>query len=401
MKPQYEDFYSNRAQKMRASEIRELLKLTQKPEIISFAGGLPNPNSFPKKEIAELFSEVVTKHGDQALQYGTTEGLPLLRELIADRVNSQGISATKENILITGGSQQGLDLVSKILFDPGDHIICGEPSYLGGLNSFRAFEARMHTVPVGDEGMDIDMLEAKLEQLHDQKIKVKFIYVIPTFQNPAGVTMPLEKRKRLLELASAYDTLVVEDNPYSELRFEGKDVPNIKTMDEEGRVIYMATFSKTLSPGFRLAYIVAPEALLRKLCIAKQSVDLCSTTVTQYVAAEFFQRDMLDKHIKKIIKMYKEKRDLMLKALDKYFPKEATYTRPEGGMFCWVTLPDKIDTKAMFPKAIEAKIAYITGTAFYANGGGNNTMRLNFTHAGNDQIEEGIKRLAKVIRDQL
>ncbi|RLF47502.1 MAG: aminotransferase [Thermoplasmata archaeon] len=396
-----ENFYSERAKKMRASEIRELLKLTQEKDIISFAGGLPNPLTFPVEELKEITRKVLEEHGSMALQYGTTEGYIKFREAIAARMKRWGVNCTAENVIITGGSQEALDLISKVFLDPGDYVIVGAPSYLGGLNAFRAFEANMITVPLDENGMRMDLLEEKLKEARKKGLRVKFIYTIPTFQNPAGVTLNEERRRCMIDLAEEYDVLVVEDNPYGELRYEGDDVNAVKAYDNDGRVIYLGTFSKILAPGLRMAFMIADDPLYRKIIIAKQSEDLCTATFNQYVAYEFMKNGLLDKHIQSIIKMYSVKRRIMLDSLDEYFPKDAWWSRPKGGMFCWAVLPEKVNTVKIFPKALKKKVAYIVGSAFFANGGGENTMRLNFTHPTDELIVEGVKRLSEVIKEEL
>jgi len=400
-RPEYESFYSQRARGMRASEIRELLKLTEKPDIISFAGGLPNPEAFPTDIIAELTAEVLEEFGHKALQYGTTEGLPALREAFAKYYSEHDIPATKDEILIVSGSQQGLDLLSKVFLDPGDTVVVGSPTYLGGLAAFRAFQASFATVPLDSGGMKIDLLEESIKRLISEGKKPKFVYVIPTFQNPTGTTMPEDRRKRIIELAEEYDILIVEDNPYGRLRYVGKPLKPIKHYDRSGRVIYLGTLSKTLVPGFRTATVVADKELIRKLTIAKQSTDLCSTTFTQFIAARYIERGYLESHLEKIRTLYGHKMKVMLDAMDEYMPEKVKWTRPEGGMFLWVTLPEDCDTVEMFKKAIEKKVAYVVGTAFYADGGGRRSMRMNFSYPTDEQIVGGVKRLAEVIREEM
>ena len=392
---------SDRAKGMRASEIRELLRLTQKPEIISFAGGLPNPKAFPTNEISEIVSYILEHNYAFALQYGTTEGCDNLRGALANRLNGRGMDITKDNIIITNGSQQGLDLLTKVFLNPGDEIIVGAPTYIGALSSFRAFQSKMRMIPLDNEGMKVDLLEAELKKMKKQGIKPKFIYLVPTFQNPAGVTLSEDRRKWLIELSLEYGTYLIEDDPYGELRFSGKDVKPLKSYDKEGSVIYMGTFSKVLCPGFRTAWLLGNDEIIKKISLAKQSTDLCSNTFVQYIGYEYIKRGYIDLHIEKIKKMYSKKRDLMLDAMDEYFPDKAKWTRPDGGMFSWATFSKDVDTKEMFPKAVENNVAYIHGAAFHADGSGRNTMRLNFSHSDDDKIEEGIKRLGKVIKNEM
>ena len=389
--------YSDRAGKMRKSEIRELLKVAQDPEVISFAGGLPNPKSFPIQDLKGVIQTVLDNHGKVALQYGTTQGVTELRETIAERAVKEGIDATADNIIITSGSQQALDTVGKIFLNPGDIPLVGLPTYLGGINAFRSYEANLIGIPLDQDGMIIDTLEEKIKELLKDNLTPKFIYVVPTFQNPAGVVMPESRRKKLIDLANEYDLVIIEDDPYSRLRFDIPPIKPIKAFDDEGRVIYMSTFSKVLSPGFRLAWTIASEELTRKMIICKQALDLCTNTFTQYIANEFIKSGSLDLHILKIVEMYKPKRDIMMSAMERYFPNGHICNKPKGGMFAWVTLPKGIDTEIMFLDALKEKVAYVHGKAFCVDGNGGRSMRLNFSYSTNEQIEEGMKRLGAVI----
>jgi len=386
---------------MRKSEIRELLKVTQDPEIISFAGGLPNPKSFPIKELQEITNDVLKKFGPVALQYGTTNGLYELREMIVERACKDGIKATADDVIITSGSQQALDTIGKVFLNPGDTAIVELPSYLGGLNAFRSYEANLMGIPLDKDGMDIDFLEEKIKELLRDDIIPKFIYTVPTFQNPAGVVMPESRRKKLIGIANEYDLLIVEDDPYGKLCFDIPPLKPIKAYDDEGRVIYMSTFSKILAPGFRLAWTIASEEITRKMCICKQALDLCTNPFTQFIANEFIKSGSLDLHIMKICEMYKPKRDIMMKSMEKYFPEGYVCNKPKGGMFAWATLPKGVDTEIMFLDALKEKVAYVHGKAFHVDGGGGGSMRLNFSYSTNEQIEEGMKRLGKVIKKKL
>lgn len=393
--------YSDRAGKMRKSEIRELLKVTQDPEIISFAGGLPNPKSFPIQDLQGVVQTVLDHHGRTALQYGTTQGLDELRENIAERSCKDGIDVTADNIIITSGSQQALDTVGKIFLNPGDIPLVGLPTYLGGINAFRSYEANLVGIPLDQDGMIMDALEEKIKNLQKENLTPKFIYSVPTFQNPAGVVMPESRRKKLIDIANEYDLVIVEDDPYSKLRFDIPHIKPIKAFDDEGRVIYMSTFSKILSPGFRLAWTIASEKLTRKMIICKQALDLCTNTFTQFIANEFIKSGSLDLHIMKICEMYKPKRDIMMNAMKKYFPDGHICNKPKGGMFAWVTLPEGIDTEILFLDALKEKVAYVHGKAFCVDGSGGRSMRLNFSYSSNEQIEEGMKRLGTVIDEKL
>ena len=397
-----ERLYSDRAGKMKKSVIRELLKVAQDPEIISFAGGLPNPQSFPIDGLEDIIHYVMKHYGKVALQYGTTQGLKELREQLAERAYKDGMKdVTDENIIIMSGSQQALDTVGKIFLNPGDTAIVELPSYLGGINAFRSYESNLIGIPLDKDGMQIDVLEETIKQLLKEGVTPKFIYSVPTFQNPAGVVMSENRRKQLIDIANEYDLIIIEDDPYGKLAYDSNHVKPIKAFDDEGRVIYMSTFSKILSPGFRIAWTIASDELTRKMVTCKQALDLCTNTFTQYVASEFMRQGALDLHILKICEMYKPKRDIMMKAMEKYFPDGYECNRPKGGMFAWVTLPEGIDTEVMFLDSIKNKVAYVHGKAFHVDGGGARSMRLNFSYASNDKIEEGMKRLGKVIEEKL
>jgi 2-aminoadipate transaminase len=399
----FDQLYSDRAGKMRKSEIRELLKVTQDPEIISFAGGLPNPLSFPIQDLKIIVQNVLNNHGKVALQYGATQGINELREAIAERSHKESMTkgTSVENIMITSGSQQALDAVGKIFLNPGDIAIVGLPSYLGGINAFRSYEANLVGVPLDKEGMQVDLLEEKIKELIKQDMSVKFIYTIPTFQNPAGTVMPESRRKKLIDIAHEYNLVIIEDDPYGKLRYDIPAIKPIKAFDDEGRVIYMSTFSKILAPGFRLAWIIAPDDVMRKLALCKQAQDLCTAPFSQYIAHEFIKSGSLDLHIMKICEMYRPKRDIMMDSMKKYFPEGYICNKPKGGMFAWVTLPEQVDTEAMFLDAFKEKVAYVHGKAFCVDGGGGSSMRLNFSYSTNEQLDTGMKRLGTVIERKM
>jgi len=386
------------------SEIRELLKLTRQPGVISFAGGLPFSGLFPIEEMKDVVNTVLEKEGPMALQYGPTEGDSRLRKFLVDRVKKdEGVEIDEENILIVSGAQQALDLIGKIFIDPGDPVIVGLPSYLGGIQAFKSFRANMLGARLDKQGMNVDTVEDILRTYSIKGQKVKFIYVIPDFQNPSGVTMTLERRKKLLDLCYEYDTLIVEDTPYRELRFEGEAIPKLGAMDKRGYAFSLHTFSKILFPGTRIGWVVANKAIMDKLVMAKQPTDLCSPPLNQSIIYEFCRRGLLESHIKKIVEVYRKKRDVMLKALEEYMPPDAgvDWTHPEGGLFLWVTLPENLDAEELFPKAVEKKVAYVVGSAFHFDRSGKNTMRLNFSYPTEEQIEEGIKRLAGLVKEEL
>jgi len=394
-------FYSKNAQNMKRSEIRELLKVTRRPEIISFAGGLPAPQTFPVKQLEEISCQLLREKGATALQYGPTEGEAPLREELAKWLSHEKTSIKPENILITTGSQQGLDIVSKIFLDPNDIVVMELPTYIGGLQTFTSYRAKMIGVPQDNHGMRIDLLETLLAKLARKGRKPKFIYVVPDFQNPSGVTMTLERRKALLQLAYKFEIPILEDSPYRDLRFAGQAVPAIYSLDTENQVIALGTFSKLLCPGLRLAWIIAPTEWMDRMIVAKQGMDLCSPSYTQLIVAEFLKRGYLKAQVESIRKLYATKREAMLAALRKYMPKGVKWTEPEGGLFLWVQLPKKMSATDLFPKAIENKVAYVIGSAFHCNGKGLNTMRLNFSYPSEEQIDEGIRRLAKMIKENM
>ncbi|UCH89377.1 MAG: PLP-dependent aminotransferase family protein [Thermoplasmata archaeon] len=394
--------FANRTKLLKSSEIRELLKLTHAPGIISFAGGLPNPQAFPVEVINKCIDKVFDEHILRALQYGTTEGLPLLRGALAERMKQRkGMDCEMHDIIITNGAQQALTLVAFCFLNPGDTYISSKPTYLAAIQSFAAFEANCESIPLNAKGMDIDSLRRNLKRLHNTGVVPKFIYTVPTFQNPAGVLMSLDRRKELLEIASDYDLIIIEDDPYGEIFFEGEEIPSIKSMDTKGRVVYISTFSKILAPGFRLGWIIASEEIINKFALAKQSMDLCSNVFSQYVAYEYINGGYLDLQLEKIRALYKNKRNIMLESIEEYFPREVKWTIPQGGMFLWITLPKSIDARLMFKRALEKKVAYVIGDAFHPDGKGHNTMRLNFSYSEDDVIEEGIKRLAEVIQEEM
>ncbi|WP_457742332.1 aminotransferase-like domain-containing protein [Thermococcus sp.] len=398
----FESFFSEKALQMKASEIRELLKLVETSDVISLAGGLPAPETFPVEVIKKIAQEILEKHADKALQYGTTKGFTPLRLALARWMERRyEIPMSKVEVMIVAGSQQALDLIGRVFIDPGDVVIVEAPTYLAALNAFKYYGPEFVSIPMDHDGMKIDLLEEKLEELKRKGKRVKFVYTVSTFQNPMGVTMSRERRKRLVELAKEYDFLIVEDNPYSELRYSGEPVPPIKHFDDEGRVLYLGTFSKIFAPGFRLGWIAAHPHFIRKIEIAKQAVDLCANPFGQAIAWKYVEDGHLDEHIPKIVKFYKPRRDAMLKALDEFMPEGVEWTRPDGGMFVWVTLPEGIDTKLMMEKAIAKGVAYVPGEAFFANRDVKNTMRLNFTYVPEETIREGVKRLAEVIEDEI
>ncbi|MGC8995355.1 MAG: PLP-dependent aminotransferase family protein [Thermoplasmata archaeon] len=394
--------FSDISKTLKGSAVRELLKYAEQPDVISFGGGMPNPISFPIDNIKEIINNILDNYGTKALQYGTTEGLSELREQIAKRMKDKfSININPANIITLNGSQSGLYMVSKVFLNKGDYVVSEAPTYVGAISAFNAQAPSWITVELKDDGMDLNELESKVKRAIEEKKIPKFVYVIPTFQNPAGLTWSEEKRKHLLEIASKYDLIIFEDDPYSEIRFSGNHVKPIKYFDDEERVIYMGTFSKVLSPGIRLGWVTANDAIIRKIALLKQGVDLCTNVFSQYIALEYLKNGMIDKQIPKIVELYRKKRDLMLKSLEENMPEGVTWTRPDGGMFLWVTVDYDIDTEKLLKKALENKVAYVVGTAFYPDGRGRNSMRLNFTYSKDEDIITGISRLGKVIKEEI
>jgi len=394
-------FYSKNAIQMKRSEIRELLKLTRQPGIISFAGGFPDPQTFPLDDLEDISCKLLQEKGAIALQYGPTEGEAPLREEIAKWMSHENSSIKQENILITAGSQQGLDIVSKIFLDPNDVVIMELPSYIGGLQAFNAYRAKIIGISQDDEGMRMDLLEKMLVKLEKRNKKPKFIYVVPDFQNPSGVTMSLQRRVKLLQIADRYGIPILEDSPYRGLRYTGEAVPAIYSLDKHNHVIALGTFSKLLCPGLRVAWIMAPVEWMDRMVVAKQSMDLCSPSYTQLLVAEYLNRGLLQSQIEKLCKLYGRKLEVMLEALRQYMPEGVKWSKPEGGLFLWIELPKKMSANDLFLKAIENKVAYVVGTAFHCNGKGQNTMRINFSFESEQQIVEGIKRLAQMLKENL
>jgi 2-aminoadipate transaminase len=394
--------FSKRARRLRSSEIRELLKVTHIPGMISLGGGLPDPKAFPVDIIHDCIEKTFKHNIHNALQYGTTEGVNQLRGVLAERMkNVRGINTELHELIITSGAQQALSLLALCFLDPGDTYLTCVPAYLGAIQAFHAYEANCETIPMNSEGIDTDSLRRNIDRLRRTGIHPKFLYTVPTFQNPSGETMSIGHRKELLNIASEYDFLIIEDDPYGDLVFEGKAMPPIKSFDTKGRVIYISTFSKILAPGFRIGWIVASHEIIDKLVLAKQASDLCTNVFSQYVAYEYINGGYLDKQVQTIRKMYKQKRDVMLKALEENLPDKVKWTVPKGGMFIWLTLPKNIDTRAMLRKALSKKVAYVMGEAFYPEGGEYNSMRLNFSYSDEQSIVEGIKRLSEVIKEEL
>jgi 2-aminoadipate transaminase len=388
---QWDTVFCSRTKCMSSSIIREILKFTQMPDVISFAGGLPAPELFPIREFEEASRHVLNTDGERALQYSLTEGLMPLREALAEKMGKYGIPVEPVNIMLTNGSQQALDLIGRVFIDEGDVIVTGAPTYLGALQAFKVYSPTIEAVPVDDEGMVPDGLEKVLA-----RTKPKFIYVLPNFHNPMGVTLTLERRKRIVKAAAKYGIPIIEDDPYGELRFEGEDIAPIIVLHKEN-VLYLSTFSKTLAPGIRLGWVVAPEEIIKKLVQAKQATDLHTSTFIQMIANDIMRRGILKAHSKVIRAAYGERRHIMTSAMEEHFPAGVTWTKPVGGLFMWVRTPEHVDTMDLLETAVADKVAYVPGTVFYPDGSGLNTMRLNFSNATPEKIREGIKRLGRVL----
>ncbi len=386
--------FSDKVKHLEASAIREIFKLLAKPGIISFAGGAPDPNLFPKKEFAEIAKEILENQGNVALQYGVTEGYAPLRDWTKARLVSQGIITDDDDVIIVSGGQQGIDLATKSLINPGDGIICEEPSFIGGLNCFRSFNAELYGVPVLSDGIDTEKLEETLKA-HPN---VKLLYTISTFQNPSGITISLEKRKKILELAEKYDFLIYEDNPYGELRFSGEEVPTFKSLDKDGRVIYFGSFSKVLAPGMRLGFTSALAPLLERMIICKQTEDVHTNVLSQMIAYEFVTRYSIDEHIAKLRAAYGKKCKLMMDCMDKYFPASVEHTCPEGGLFLFCTMPEGFDSKELMKRALDKNVAFVPGTSCMIDDKATySTFRMNYSTASEEDIETGIKALGEVL----
>ncbi len=405
MQTPWEYRYAHRTQKMGSSIIRELLKYTEQPDIISFAGGLPAPEVFPVKEFQEACNVVLREQGARALQYSTTEGYVPLREMIARHTGRFSVQVTAENIMITSGSQQALDFIGRLFINRGDYIVVESPTYLGALQAWNAYGAQYISVPSDEHGMIVDQLEEAL------RVGPKFIYVLPNFQNPSGSTLSVERRKKLVILADQYGVPIVEDDPYGQLRYDGEHLPSVAFLDSQyrnetggeytGNVIYLSTFSKLLAPGLRLAWVIAPPQVIRKLVMTKQAADLHTSSFNQYVAYEVAKGGFLDEHVKVIRAIYKERRDVMLEMMEEVFPQEVRWTRPAGGMFLWGMMPENVDATEVLKVAIERKVAFVPGFAFHPDGSGKNTMRLNFSFSSPEVIREGIARLGVTLKEAL
>jgi 2-aminoadipate transaminase len=397
----YAGLFAERTRVMRSSAMRDLMAITARPEVISLAGGLPDTSTFPPQSFAALMTRIAQESAAEALQYGPTEGFEETKDCILEVMGAEGMLPEHDDVIVTTGGQQAIDLVCKTLVDPGDVVICEAPTYPGAVPVFCSYQADVVQIECDEQGMRVEELEPLLAQLQDEGRRPKFVYSVPTFQNPAGVMMSYERRLALVELARANELLVIEDNPYGLLRYGGERLPPLYQLDGGDFVIYIGTFSKILSPGIRLGWAVAPPPVMEKIVLGKQAADLCSSTLTQYFVREYFGEGRWQRYIAELVEIYRSRRDTMLAALAEHFPAEASWTEPEGGLFIWATLPEYIDTGDLLAKALRADVAFVPGQAAYIDERGRNSMRLNFSGVDETEIREGIRRIGKVIAEQV
>jgi 2-aminoadipate transaminase len=397
----YAGLFAERTRVMRSSAMRDLMAVTARPEVISLAGGLPDTSTFPPQTFAAQMTRIAQESAAEALQYGPTEGFRETVDCIVEVMGAEGMLPDPDDVIVTTGGQQAIDLVAKALLDPGDAVICEAPTYPGAIPVFCSYQAETIQVECDSEGMKIEELEDVLERLDAEARRPKFIYSVPTFQNPAGVTMSLARRQRLVEIARSRELLVLEDNPYGLLRFGGEGLPPLYQLDGGDFVLYVGTFSKILSPGIRLGWAVAPPPIMEKIVLGKQASDLCTSTLTQYFVREYFGSSRWREYIESLSEIYRGRRDAMIEALGRYFPPQASWTEPEGGLFIWATLPPYIDTGDLLAKALREDVAFVPGSAAYVDGRGRNSMRLNFSAGDSDEIREGIRRIGRTIEEQI
>jgi len=394
--------FSAATRALRPSEVREILALTENRKVLSLAGGLPGPEVFPKEDLARIASRVIEELGDSALQYSPTLGVMSFREAVADFVRSKGVKVLSDDrVAVTTGSQEAIYLLAMTLINPKDAIIVESPTYLAALNVFRYYGAEFVSVPIDENGMKTELLEDKIKEAKSKGLNVKLVYTVATCHNPTGVIMPDDRRKELLEVASKYDLLVIEDDPYSFFVFDEVPFTPLKTLDSEGRVIYLGTFSKILAPGLRLGYMVADRQITRMVELAKQMVDLHSSTLSQYIALYALKEGVVEKTIQKARLVYREKRDIMIESLEEYMPEGSHWFKPRGGLFAFIYLPDGVDTTDMLPMAIERGVAYVPGRSFFSDGSGVNAMRINFSYLPPDKLREGIRLIAETAKDYM
>jgi len=397
----YAGLFAERTGVMRSSAMRDLMAITARPEVISLAGGLPDTSTFPPQTFAAQMTRIAQTSAAEALQYGPTEGFEETVDCILQVMGAEGMLPDPEDVIVTTGGQQAIDLVTKTLIDPGDVVVCEAPTYPGAVPVFCSYQAEVVQIECDEDGMRIDLLDETLAGLDSEGRRPKFVYSVPSFQNPAGVSMSIERRTRLVELARRREMLVVEDNPYGLLRFGGEPLPPLYQLDGGDFVIYVGTFSKILSPGIRLGWAVAPPPVMEKIVLGKQASDLCTSTLTQYFVREYFAEGNWRQYVESLCAIYRKRRDTMVEALAEHFPPEATWTDPEGGLFIWATLPDYIDTGDLLARALRDDVAFVPGQAAYVDGRGASSMRLNFSGVDEEEIREGVRRIGNVIREQV
>jgi 2-aminoadipate transaminase len=397
----YAGLFAERTKGMRSSAMRDLMAITARPEVISLAGGLPDTSTFPPASFAAQMTKIAQESAAEALQYGPTEGFEETKDCILEVMGAEGMLPDHEDIIVTTGGQQAIDLICKTLIDPGDPVICEAPTYPGAVPVFSSYQADVIQIECDEDGMRVDELEKVLDRLVDEGRRPKFIYSVPTFQNPAGVTLSLERRRRLVELARSHEVLIAEDNPYGLLRYEGDPLPPLYQLEGGDYVIYLGTLSKILSPGIRLGWAVAPPPVMEKVVLGKQAADLCTSTLTQYFVREYFAEGRWREYVDSLVGHYRSRRDAMLDALARHFPPQAEWTHPAGGLFVWATLPDYIDTADLLAKALRENVAFVPGQAAYVDGRGGSSMRLNFSASNEEEIDEGIRRIGQVVWEQV
>jgi 2-aminoadipate transaminase len=397
----YAGLFAARTRVMKSSAMRDLMALTERADVISLAGGLPDTSSFPAESFAAIMGDVAIDSTARSLQYGPTEGLAVLKGCIAEVMAEEGMAVHPDDVLVTTGGQQVIDLVCKTLIDPGDVIIAEAPTYPGAVPTFCSYQANVVQISLDEDGMRVDELEATLDRLAADGVRPKFIYTVPTFQNPAGTTLSLPRRRRLVEVARERELLILEDNPYGLLRYEGDPLPTLYGLDGGEFVIYLGTFSKILSPGVRLGWSVGPRPVLEKMNVGKQAADLCSSSLTQYFVAAYFASGRWQDYVHSLREIYRRRRDVMLDALAECLGRESSWTHPRGGLFIWVTLPDYIDTTDLLARALDEHVAFVPGRAAFLDGRGASSMRLNFSGVGESEIREGVRRIGEVVREQI
>src|SRR3954463_35397 len=397
----YAGLFASRTRGMKSSAMRDLMAVIARPEVISLAGGLPDTSAFPSETFAAVAARIARESSAEALQYGPTEGLRGARECIAEVMAAEGLQCDPDDMIVTAGGQQVIDLVTRSLIDPGDVIVAEAPTYPGAVPSFSSFQADVVQIDVDDDGMRVDLLEETLDRLEREGRTPKFIYTVPTFQNPAGVTMSVPRGTRLVEIARERELLVLEDNPYGLLRYEGTPCPTLRELDGGLYVMYLGTFSKILSPGIRLGWVLAPAPVLHQINMGKQAADLCSSTLSQLMVTAYFEQAGWRDYVETVKEPSRPRRDTMLDALAEHFPPQAEWTRPQGGLFVWATLPDFIDTTDLLARALRENVAFVPGAAAFLDGRGHNSMRLNFSAVGEDDIREGVRRIGQIVAEQL